>query len=39
MKKKKKEKKKKNVKLQHRTKPVSAQLAQLLLTINHQSNG
>jgi hypothetical protein len=39
MKKKKKEKKRKNVKLQHRTKPVSAQLAQLLLTIDHQSNG
>jgi hypothetical protein len=39
MKKKKKKKKKKNVKLQHRTKPVLAQLAQLLLTIDHQSNG
>jgi hypothetical protein len=39
MKKKKKKKKKKNVKLQHRTKPVSAKLAQLLLTIDHQSNG
>jgi hypothetical protein len=38
MKKKKNEKKKKNAKLQHRTKPVSAQLAQLLLTIDHQSN-